>query len=159
LIISTIELIVYDFDGVMTDNRALILQDGSEAVFVNRSDGLAIEMIRGLDIPQVIISTEKNTIVKKRAEKLMIPFHQGIGDKLSCLKEVLSKKNIDPANTIYVGNDINDLDAMKFVGWPIAPRDAHQDILSIAKIVVDVHGGNGVIRKMFDIIYGEEKYD
>ena len=150
--ISTIELIVYDFDGVMTDNRALIFQDGSEAVFVNRSDGLAIGMIRSLNIPQVIISTEKNTIVKKRAEKLMIPFYQGIGDKLSCLKELLSNKNIDPGKTIYVGNDINDLEAMKFVGWPIAPRDAHQDILSIAKIVVDVQGGNGVIRKMFDII-------
>ena len=69
---KNIELIVYDFDGVMTDNTALIFEDGTEAVFVNRGDGLAIAKIKEIDIPQVIISTERNSIFAKRGEKLKI---------------------------------------------------------------------------------------
>ena len=152
---KNIELIVYDFDGVMTDNRALIFEDGTEAVFVNRGDGLAIAKIKEFDIPQVIISTERNSIVSKRAEKLKIPLYQNIGDKLTCLKEVIEDHQVSPQNTIYVGNDTNDLEAMKFVGWPIAPEDAHKEIKALATFITDSPGGNGVIREILDLLMGK----
>ena len=71
--LTNIELIVYDFDGVMTDNKVLIFEDGTEAVFVNRGDGLAIAKIKEIDIPQVIISSERNPIVAKRSWPITSP--------------------------------------------------------------------------------------
>ena len=73
-----IKLIVYDFDGVMTDNKVYIDQDGKETVKVNRGDGLGISEIKKLGIEQIIISTEKNLVVMKRAEKLGISCMKGI---------------------------------------------------------------------------------
>ncbi|TFB14028.1 haloacid dehalogenase [Candidatus Marinimicrobia bacterium MT.SAG.4] len=139
----------------MTDNRALIFEDGTEAVFVNRGDGLAIAKIKEFNIPQVIISTERNSIVSKRAEKLKIPVYQNIGDKLKCLKKVIKDHQVSSKNTIYVGNDTNDLEAMKFVGWPIAPEDAHKEIKALARFITDSPGGNGVIREILDLLTGK----
>ena len=59
--IRVIDLIAYDFDGVMTDNRVLVNEKGEESAFVNRSDGLAVALFKKMEIPQIIISTEKNT--------------------------------------------------------------------------------------------------
>lgn len=67
--IKSIDLIIYDFDGVMTDNRVLINEEGKESVFCNRSDGLAISRIKQIKIPQIIISTETNKVVEVRARK------------------------------------------------------------------------------------------
>ena len=83
--VPVIDLIVYDFDGVMTDNRVLTFQDGTEAVFANRADGLAINMIKEMGINQIILSTEKNAVVEARARKIGIPAIHGVGDKNTVL--------------------------------------------------------------------------
>ena len=152
---ARIKLIVYDFDGVMTDNRALLFPDGREAVFVNRSDGLAISRISELGIPQVIISTEANKIVRTRAAKLQLSVHDNVGDKLACLRQEIATHQASPDSTIYIGNDTNDLEAMQYVAWPIAPQDAHQDVLAVARIVTNARGGEGVIREVLDLLTGE----
>jgi YrbI family 3-deoxy-D-manno-octulosonate 8-phosphate phosphatase len=152
---TRIKLMVYDFDGVMTDNRALLFPDGREAVFVNRSDGLAVGRITALGIPQVIISTEANEIVRTRAAKLQLPVHHNVGDKLACLRQVIAAHQASPDTTVYIGNDTNDLEAMQYVAWPIAPRDAHQDVLAAARIVTNARGGEGVIREILDLLTGE----
>jgi 3-deoxy-D-manno-octulosonate 8-phosphate phosphatase (KDO 8-P phosphatase) len=152
---TRIKLMVYDFDGVMTDNRALLFPDGREAVFVNRSDGLAVGRITALGIPQVIISTEANEIVRTRAAKLQLPVHHNVGDKLACLRQVIAAHQASPNTTVYIGNDTNDLEAMQYVAWPIAPRDAHQDVLAAARIVTNARGGEGVIREILDLLTGE----
>ena len=149
---SELELLVYDFDGVMTDNRALIFRDGSEAVFVNRSDGLAVKRLRDLGVPQVIISTETDQVVSTRAEKLQLPVHQGIGNKLQCLREVMVTYSAHPEKTLYIGNDTNDIEAMRFVAWPIAPADAHHDVLEVARVITQARGGEGVIREVVDLL-------
>jgi len=146
-----VQLIIYDFDGVMTNNKVIIDQNGEESVIVNRSDGLAISFLRKMGIKQIIISTEENQVVLKRAEKLKIPCMNGIENKLSTLKKYFKKNNIPKENIIYVGNDINDLEAMEFVAFPVAPRDAHKDIRKIAKLVTKSKGGDGVIRELLDI--------
>jgi len=147
-----IALICYDFDGVMTDNRALMTEDGREAVWVHRGDGLAIEMIKHLGVPQVIVSKERNPVVAARAQKLGIPVMQGVDDKLTILTDYARAHDLALENTVYVGNDINDVAAMRAVGHPVAPADAHPKVLAIAHIVTTARGGHGVIRELFDLI-------
>lgn len=147
---QTLQLIVYDFDGVFTDNRVLVLEDGGEAVFCNRADGLAIDKIKKLGIPQIILSTEKNKVVKARAQKLNLDVIQGVGDKKATLIGYCKENNYDLQKTVYIGNDINDLEAMSMVGYPVAPIDANDKIKNLAKIVVKKKGGDGVVKEFFE---------
>lgn len=146
------KLIVYDFDGVMTDNKVYVDQNGKETVQVSRADGLGISEIKKLGIKQIIISAEKNPIVSKRAKKLNIECLQGIDNKKRALMKYCNEKNIKCNSIVFVGNDINDLEAMQFCGYSICPADAHENIKSKSKIVLKTNGGNGVIRELFDII-------
>jgi 3-deoxy-D-manno-octulosonate 8-phosphate phosphatase (KDO 8-P phosphatase) len=121
-----VKLIVYDFDGVMTNNKVIVDQNGHESVYVNRSDGLAISEFKRLNLKQIIISTEKNPVVLKRAEKLGIPCIYGVENKKSILENYLKEEKINQADVSYVGNDLNDYEAMAIVGVPVAPEDAHE---------------------------------
>ena len=145
-------LLVYDFDGVMTDNRVLILQDGTEAVFVNRADGWGIEQLRNIGFKQIILSTETNKVVSARAKKLQIEVLQGSGNKARDLTDYCHSHGIDLAKVLYVGNDVNDLDAMRLVGYPVAPSDAHPLVLAIAKHLTHARGGEGVIKEISEIL-------
>lgn len=151
--LENIELFVYDFDGVMTDNRALVLQDGSEGVFVNRSDGLAIDILKQYGTPQLILTTEKSTIVRARAEKLGLEVIDACQDKIRALKGYCENKKIDLQRTLYVGNDVNDFEAMKSVGFPITPADAHNKVKEISVMVTKACGGRGVIRELVDLLF------
>jgi YrbI family 3-deoxy-D-manno-octulosonate 8-phosphate phosphatase len=148
--VKKISLIVYDFDGVMTDNRVLLFEDGKESVFVNRSDGLAIDAIKKLGIAQIIVSTETNPIVSVRARKLRIPYIYSVKDKKKTVERYIKKHGIINERVAFVGNDVNDKEVMLSVGLPIAPSDAHKDIRKIAKIVLNTPGGFGVIRDLLD---------
>lgn len=150
--IKNIHLIVYDFDGVMTNNKVILSEEGKESVVVHRGDGMAISEIKKLGIPQLILSTEKNPVTQKRAEKLDIPALTGIKDKRKALISYCKKNNADPKKVIYLGNDINDLEAMFEAGYPIAPHDAHDSVKKIAVIVTKKKGGEGVIRELYDIL-------
>ena len=149
---AEIDLIVYDFDGVMTNNRVLIHQNGTEAVFVNRADGLGVAMIKGKGIPQLILSTESNPVVEARAIKLGLPVIYNTDDKRTALESYCRMNAFDPSRVVYVGNDLNDKGAMEFSGIPIAPADAHPEILHIARIVLHAIGGGGVVRELADMI-------
>ncbi len=148
--VKNIDLIVYDFDGVMTDNRVLVLENGKEAVFCNRADGLAIEKIKNLGIPQIILSTEKNKVVEVRAKKLGIEVIHSVSDKRSVIIDWCKKRDCDLDRILYIGNDVNDLEAMKLVGYPIAPQDASSTVKEIAKAVLNKKGGEGVIKDLFE---------
>jgi len=147
-----IHLIAFDFDGVFTDNRVLTLQDGTEAVFCNRSDGLGIEMIRRLGIPMLILSTEANPVVRARARKIRLEVNQGLKDKKSFLQKYCERRGYHLNHVAYVGNDVNDLEVMQAVGWPLCPLDAHPKIKRVSKLIIDKKGGQGVIRRLADIL-------
>ena len=136
--IKDIQLIVYDFDGVMTNNKVLVFEDGKEAVFCNRSDGLAIQKIKELGIAQLILSTEKNRVVEARARKLDIEVIYGVDNKMVTLKEYCDIRKYDYKKVVYIGNDLNDLEAMKLVGYPAAPKNVSSQIKNIAKLLFDV---------------------
>ena len=146
-------LLCYDFDGVMTDNRVLVDEEGKEAVWVNRSDGLAISALRKAGIPQVILSTERNPVVAARAKKLDIPVVQGLSDKAATLKSYAQEGGFDLAHIVFIGNDVNDLEAMTLVGCPVAPSDAHPSIIALARHVTKAAGGQGVIREFCETFF------
>ena len=145
-----IKLMVYDFDGVMTDNTALVSEDGIEMVRVNRSDGLAIKAFKKAGYTQYIVSTEANPVVTKRAEKLNIDVIQNCENKLNAINKLCETLNIIPEDVLYIGNDINDLEAMNVVGFKVCPQDAYSTVKQIADVVTKAKGGEGVIRELYD---------
>ena len=149
---ARVDILVYDFDGVLTDNKVLVFENGQEAVLCNRADGLAMSMIKKRGIPQVIISTERNDVVLVRARKLDIPAIHGVKDKKKALADYCRANQYDLKKVVYVGNDLNDLEAMQSVGFPVAPADAHKTILRLAKCVTKAKGGGGVVREMFELL-------
>ena len=152
--LNNIKLIVYDFDGVMTDNRVMVSEDGMEYVMVSRADGLGVNMINEMEIPQMILSTETNPVVSFRAKKLGIPVLQGVDDKKMVLLNYCKDNNYNPSGILYVGNDVNDEGVMKAVGYSVATADAHHSIKSLAQMVLDTKGGQGVVRELADKIEG-----
>jgi 3-deoxy-D-manno-octulosonate 8-phosphate phosphatase (KDO 8-P phosphatase) len=145
-----VELIVTDFDGVMTDNRVYVFDDGREAVACNRADGLGCELLRAAGIEILILSTETNPVVAARARKIGVAVEQGVRDKGAALSALIAARGLDPARVMYVGNDVNDLAAMKLIGWPAAPADAHESVRALARIVTRARGGEGVVREIAD---------
>jgi len=86
---------------------------------------LGVELLKKKEIRQVILSTKSNNVVKERARKLNIPFIYACKDKKNVLKKYCEKMKCDLSNIAYIGNDINDLEAIKNVGYPIVPSDAY----------------------------------
>jgi len=150
--VKEIDLIVYDFDGVMTDNKVIVREDGLESVSVNRSDGLAVEKIKKMEVRQLILSKEQNRVVEIRARKLDIPVLQGVNNKNDILRQYCMENSIDLSKVVYVGNDINDVDVMRIVGHPFCPQDAYLEARKIAKFVIPVNGGDGVVRELLNYI-------
>jgi len=149
--LSGIRILIFDFDGVMTDNRVLVMEDGKEGVLCNRSDGLGVGMLRAKGFPIVVISTETNPVVSARCKKLKIPCTQGHEDKLAALKDVLDERGFALSEAAYVGNDLNDLPCMRVVGLPIAVADAYPEILAVSKLVTKRPGGFGAVREVTDM--------
>lgn len=149
--IRKIRLVVSDFDGVMTDNRVLVDENGKESVMVSRADGQGINTLRELGIEVVILSTETNGVVTARAKKLGVVCIQSVNDKGKALSEYCVSQSIDLSQTAYIGNDINDYGAMKMAGLKIAPKDAYSEIKDVADIVTETMGGFGVIREIAGI--------
>lgn len=147
-----IALIVYDFDGVMTDNKVIVSEDGKESVIVNRSDGLAVSILKDMGIRQLILSREKNPVVAARARKLDLPVLQGILEKETILKRYCLEEKIPIDKVVFIGNDVNDVNLLRLVGYPLCPRDAYAEAKEVAKYIIPVDGGNGVVRAMLNHI-------
>jgi len=150
---AKIELLVLDFDGVFTDDRVWVDQDGREMVAANRSDGYGIEMLRKKTaIEIVVISKEENRVVAARCKKLGIECHHGIDDKAVILNELIARKRAEKSNVVFIGNDLNDLPCFELVGFSVAPSDAHLSVLKKADMVLSKPGGYGAIREFCDIL-------
>ena len=149
---KNIKLIVYDFDGVMTDNKVYVDQFGKESVQVNRGDGLGVSEIKRLGIKQIILSTEKNSVVSSRAKKLQIECLQGVDNKQIVLTDYCSQNKIQIETVAFVGNDINDKDAMGIAGYSFCPSDAHRSIKEISQHILVSKGGEGVSREILDLL-------
>lgn len=149
-----VDLLVFDFDGVLTDNRVLVFSDGTEAVWCTRADGLAFDAFRRHAVRTIILSTEKNAVVAARAAKLQVQAITGCGDKAAAIETLCVELGLQPERVVYVGNDLNDLAAMRKVGTAIAVADAHPRIREIARHTLTARGGEGAAREMADHVFG-----
>lgn len=149
--IRQVRLVAFDFDGVFTDNTVYVLQDGSEAVRCNRSDGFGLRKLEGLNLLPVIVSTEVNPVVTARGNKLGIRVIQACNDKRATLNELIAELGISLENVAFVGNDINDLSCLTAVGLPIVVQDAHPDVLPYACYRTKALGGLGAVREICDL--------
>jgi len=149
-----IELIVTDFDGVITDNRVWTDENGKETVAAYRSDSMHIRTLREHGVEVVILSSEPNPVVKARAEKMGVEAIHGVDirGKGEALKQLLAEKKIDPANVIYIGNDINDLPCFEIAGWAVAVADAYPEVLQAADHVLVKPGGHGALREVCELV-------
>ena len=145
-----VRLLVFDFDGVFTDNRVWVFEDGSEAVCCSRADGLGLEILRELGLEILILSSETNMVVETRARKLKVNCIQGVENKLESLQLLMKERGLSFKQVAYVGNDINDMECLKHVGLPIVVADSHPDVLVLGKIVTAHKGGQGAVREICD---------
>ena len=149
---ADIELVVFDFDGVFTDNMVIVDQDGKESIVASRGDGMGISILKESGLPVYVISKEQNKVVSARCKKLGIGCYQCVDDKESALSQLIKDLDVSLSGTIYVGNDINDLDCVAMVECGIAVADAHSSLKQSADIVLKNNGGKGAVREVCDMI-------
>ena len=158
--------IIFDFDGIFTNNYVYLDQNGNESVRCDRGDGLAFDILRKFilikswDVEYFILSKEKNPVVLQRAEKLKLKAFNSILDKEQYIKNYLNQRfgNFEDSKkgVLYLGNDLNDLASINFCGYSIAPSDAHELIKKSASIVLSQRGGNGFVRAAIEKIINLE---
>lgn len=152
---NPVELVVFDFDGVMTDNRVWVDEEGHEMVAANRSDSLGVGMLRRAGVQSMVISKEVNPVVTARCRKMRVPVMQGIDDKAGVLSSYLTEHKIDPQRVVFVGNDVNDLPCFPLVGCAVAVADALPVVLRDADLVLEYSGGRGAVRELCDRIISQ----
>ena len=153
---ARVRLVVFDFDGVFTDNTVWTDDAGNELVRCWRSDGLGLAKLRALGLPMWVLSTETHPVVSRRCEKLAVPCRQGLANKEAELRAVVGEVGVELADVVYVGNDINDLGCLRAVGLPIVVADAHADVLSVARYRTRAAGGFGAVREVCDWIHASK---
>jgi YrbI family 3-deoxy-D-manno-octulosonate 8-phosphate phosphatase len=147
---QNVELLVLDFDGVMTDDRVWVDGTGTESVASHRADGMGIARLGQAGIPAVVLSTETNPVVAARCKKLGLPFVQGVVDKRSALRSLLEERGANPAAVVYLGNDVNDLPCFPIVGCAVVVGDAHPQAKAVADVILSRSGGQGAVRELCD---------
>lgn len=147
------EALLMDFDGVLTDNYVYTDSSGLESIRCSKLDSMGLSLLkRHLDIYIAVVTSERNGSPIRRCEKLGIDCFGAVVDKGIFLQELAVKKGIDLEKSIFVGNDIVDLDALKLVGMPIVVADAHQSLLGEGFMTTSAFGGMGAIREITDAI-------
>lgn len=149
-----IRLVVFDFDGVFTNNLVLVLQDGTEGVLCNRSDGLGLQALRDRGVSLLVLSTEPNPVVAARCQKLKIRCLQGCEDKVKVLEEQAAELQIPFDEIAFLGNDVNDLECLKRVGLSACVSDSHPAVLESCMYVTKLAGGRGAVREFCEFIAG-----
>ena len=156
--LSSVRLVLFDFDGVFTDNTVFVSQDGLESVRCWRSDGLGLTRLRSVGVQALIVSTEVNTVVSVRAKKLGLSCRQGVEDKAFATLSICDALQIDPLQTMFVGNDINDIPAFQSIGLPVCVANAHPEVFPYVVYRTQKSGGFGAVREICDLVYNAKKF-
>lgn len=149
-----INLFLTDVDGVLTDAGMYYSEKGDELKKFNTRDGMAFELLRNAGIKTGIITSENTKIVEKRAKKLNVDYlFQGAKDKLSIIKNICIKENISLNEVAYIGDDVNDEEVLRNVGFPACPQNANKKVKDIYNIkILKTNGGNGAFREAVDFL-------
>ncbi len=147
-----IRAVVFDFDGVMTDNAVYVDQNGVESVRCSRGDGMGVGRLVGAGVFCAVLSKEPNPVVAARCKKLKIACRQGVDDKLPALIAWMTELGFAQADVAYVGNDVNDLECLEWAGTAIAVADSEPEVLAATRIHTVRRGGHGAVRDVCEWI-------
>jgi YrbI family 3-deoxy-D-manno-octulosonate 8-phosphate phosphatase len=146
------KILFTDFDGCLTDDRVWLNQDGEEFVAANRKDGLAVKRLKSLGIQVVITSTETNKVVLARGNKMGVEVLQGLSDKAESIEQYLEQKNLSWEDVWYIGNDVNDLGAIRKAKYSICPGDAVKAVKKEVDLKLKTKGGYGVLSELATLL-------
>jgi 3-deoxy-D-manno-octulosonate 8-phosphate phosphatase (KDO 8-P phosphatase) len=150
---SNIKLLVLDVDGVMTDGSIIYDSQGNEYKIFNVQDGCGIELLRKKGIRVAFITGRSSSIVARRASELGVEdVFQGVSEKVSPLKELMDKYNLDSSEICAMGDDILDIPLLKMVGFPVTVKNARPEVKKIVKHITLVDGGKGAVREVAELI-------
>lgn len=147
-----IRLVVSDFDGVHTDNRVWVGQGGGESVACSREDGLGVARLQDAGVPFVIITAESNPVVGERARKLRVPCVQRVRDKGQALERIAAEHGLMLNEVAFVGNDANDVAALRIAGLAVAVADARPEAAAEADLILERPGGRGAVRELCELV-------
>ena len=151
--LRSVELVVFDFDGVFTDNRVWVSDTGEESVACWRGDGLGLRRLDDVGVSYAIVSTEPNAVVARRAEKLRARCVHGVDDKLAVVRDEAARVGVALEVVVYLGNDVNDSACLEAVGLPVVPADAWPEVVPLARWVLQRPGGRGCVRELCDALW------
>ena len=148
-----VKLIIFDVDGVLTDGRLFLGDDGQEYKAFNSRDGLGVALLRDTDIEIAIITARRSEVVRKRMESLQVRHvYQGQENKASAYDMLLNTLTLQPEQVAYVGDDLIDLPVMTQVGLAVAVADAHPVVKRHAHWITPSAGGHGAGRDVIELV-------
>lgn len=151
--LESIKLIVLDVDGTMTDGGVYIDNNGLELKKFNIKDGAGIILAESIGLEFMILTGRKSICVEQRAKELNIKYVcQGIHHKADYLKDFVRDKSFSAEHIAYIGDDLNDLPAMHFVGISACPLDATDEVKAYCDYVLPVNGGEGAVRSFINML-------
>lgn len=151
---KNIKLFLTDCDGCLTDGGMYYTESGDEFKRFNTLDGMGFQLLKEHHILTGIITGEDTKIVERRANKLKVDFlRQGVKDKLSVIQEICKENNVNLEDVVYVGDDINDYEAIKAVGYGCCVNNAIEKVKEVSDHISSKNGGSGAIREIIDWIF------
>jgi YrbI family 3-deoxy-D-manno-octulosonate 8-phosphate phosphatase len=151
--LGKVRMLAMDVDGVLTDAGMYYSESGDELKKFNTRDGMGIKLLQAAGFVTAFITKEKTAIVERRGQKLAVPeVHQGIDEKLTDLTRLARKYGLTPEQVAYIGDDVNDLEALRAVGFSAAPADAMPVVLQAVHYVCTKKGGEGAVRELADLL-------
>ena len=152
-VLQGIRLFATDVDGVLTDAGMYYAESGDEWKKFNTRDGMGIKLLQRAGIITAIVTQERTKLVARRAEKLTIPeLHQGVLDKLSLVREMAARHGLTLSQVAYIGDDINDLETLKEVGFSATPADGMPQVAAVVDYICQKKGGEGAVREITEMI-------
>jgi YrbI family 3-deoxy-D-manno-octulosonate 8-phosphate phosphatase len=152
-VLQGIRLFATDLDGVLTDGGMYYGESGDEWKKFNTRDGMGIKLLQRAGLITAIVTQERTKLVARRAEKLAIPeLHQGVMEKLSCVREMAARHGLALSQVAYIGDDINDLETLKAVGFSATPADGMPCVAAVVDYICQKKGGEGAVREIIEMI-------
>ena len=156
-LLRDIRLFATDVDGVLTDAGMYYSESGDEWKKFNTRDGMGIKLLQRAGLITAIVTQERTRLVARRAEKLAIPeLHQGIMDKLTVVREMATRHGLTLRQVAYIGDDVNDIETLKAVGFSASPADGLPQVLRVVDYVCRKKGGEGAVRELAEMILGAQ---
>lgn len=150
---AAVKMVITDCDGCLTDGGMYYSENGDELKKFNTRDGMAFSILRSKGIVCGIVTGEDRELNRRRAAKMKLDFiRNGITDKLTVVKEIAAEYGISMEEIAYIGDDINDIDVLKAVGYSFCPADAAAAVKETADTVLSAKGGEGVIREVVSLL-------